>query len=390
MRLKILARARAHTRGGFTIIEMLISMVIVLSVLGMSTRLFTQIEQTLSEQSGRVEAQQNGVMSLSGLDRDLRMAGVGVVGIQPILVQADARAITFNGDLISGVLGDPGSVYVDVDADSSSVLVYRHTDEKALPLSTVQYPDSTYTQPGGAPSNAETISYWFSRDSTSTAADEYIFFKRVNADPPSVVAKGIRISATDTVFQYFKKDTLGASIAIPSANLPLIHTAIVHGSAADTGKSLQTDSIRSVRVRFTTVYRDRKGVENTRRVDMTINIMNAGLVNTTTCGDIPIGVTPTGVKLTDGSGNPYIHVTWARSGDEGAGERDVERYTIYRRLLATPAFSDPVASIPAGAATYSYDDWDVLSGQSWVYGVSAQDCTPSSSAIGATGTIIIP
>jgi hypothetical protein len=243
---------------------------------------------------------------------------------------------------------------------------------------------------GGVPSNAETISYWFSHDSTSSAADEYIFFTRVNADPPRVVARGIRILSTDTVFQYFKKDTLGASIAITPATLPLIHTAVVHGSAADTGKSLKTDSIRSVRVRFTSVYRDRKGVENTRRVDMTINLMNAGLVNRITCGDVPLGVTPAAANQTDGSGNPFVHITWARSGDEVAGEVDVERYTIYRRLASVTAFSEPIASVPAGSATYTYDDSDVQSGQQWIYGVSAQDCTPSSSAIGATATIIIP
>src|SRR3954470_16679450 len=110
--MRLTSQRPLRGRHGFTLIEMLISMVIVLSVLGMSTRLFQRTQQTLSEQSGRVEAQQNAVFSLSTLDRELRMAGVGVVDAQPLLVQAAARALTFNADLISRIPGDPGAVYV--------------------------------------------------------------------------------------------------------------------------------------------------------------------------------------------------------------------------------------------------------------------------------------
>jgi prepilin-type N-terminal cleavage/methylation domain-containing protein len=382
---------RSRPRAGFTMIEMMVSMVLVLSVLAMSARLFRNQSTTLTAQSGRVEAQQSALFSLSTLDRDLRMAGVGVVDAQPLVVQADPLAITFNADLISRLTGDPGAVYIDVDADSSSVLVWRKSDQAMLPRSTKYYPDTTYTKSAGVPSGAETISFWFSKDSSVTAANEYVFWRRVNSDPSRVVAKGIRINAADTVFQYFKKDSLGALTAIPPAKLPLFHTAPIHGAPLDSANSALTDSIRTVRVRFSAVYRDPKGVENVRRIDMWIHLMNAGLNRRTTCGDPPIGVTPSAAYSTDPvTGTPRVTIQWTSALDETTGEKDVERYAIYRRLSANADFNEPIASVPAGSSTYTFVDNDVKVGESWVYGVASNDCTPKSSPISATSTIIIP
>ena len=372
--------------------ETIISMTLVMAVMAMSTRLLISQTRMLSQQSGRLEAQQNAQFSLATLDREMRVAGIGVVDKQPILVQAAAQAFTFNTDLVSRVAGDPGSVYIDLDADSSSTLVFRLTDKLNLPLSTMKYPDTTYLgRPAVVPSAAETIAFWVSKDSTSPATNEYLLFRRVNADPPRVVARGIRINANDTIFQYFKRDTAGVSTAIAPGSLPLFHSAAIHGASNDTGKSALTDSIKTVRVRMTAMYRDRNGVQIIRRIDMTIQLMNAGLIRRNDCGEPPIGVSPAAAAGTDAvTGNPLINVTWTRSTDEATGEKDVERYTIFRRTAAATVFTEPIASIPAGSATYTFKDRDVVSGDQWVYGVAAQDCTPNSSSIGATTTIIVP
>ena len=384
-------RQLSNRRRGFSLIETVISMTLILAIMAMSTRLLISQTRMLSQQAGRLEAQQNAQFSLATLDREMRVAGIGVVDKQPILVQADARAITFNTDLVSRVSGDPGSVYIDLDADSSSSLVFRNTDKTYLPLSQVSYPDSTYVQAGGVPSSAETISFWVSHDSTSPAANEFLLFRRVNSDPPRVVAHGIRINPTDTIFQYFKRDSAGVSTPISPALLPLYHTAPIHGAANDTARSALTDSIKTVRVRMTAMYKDRNGVQIIRRIDITIQLMNAGLIRRNDCGEPPIGVAPTAALATDAvTGNPMITVSWARSTDEVAGEKDVERYTIFRRVGPATVFTDPIASIPAGSPTYAFTDRNVVSGDKWTYGVAAQDCTPNSSAIGATTTIIVP
>ena len=101
------------------------------------------------------------------IERELRMAGVGVVDQQPLLVMANEIGVTFNADLVALDTGDIGSVYINPDADSAAVDVLRSTATITLPGTSKTYPDTTYMASAGVPSNAETISYWLSHDSTS-------------------------------------------------------------------------------------------------------------------------------------------------------------------------------------------------------------------------------
>ncbi len=381
-------------RRGFTLVETLLSMTLMLALIGMSTQLFRKQSNAVATQTGRLDAQSNSRYALSSLDRELRMAGAGVVDMQPMLVQAGALAITFNADLVALDTGDLSAVYINPDADSSAVGVLRNTSKITLPGTSTQYPDSTYMQAAGVPSNAETVSYWLSRDSTSSRSNEYILFRRVNARPARVVARGILYGgASDTIFKYFKGDTLGNLTPISPALLPLIHSAAVHGSQADVGTKALIDSVRQVTVQFTSVYHDaRTNADTYRRMQLTIHLMNSGPIHPTTCGNSPLGVTPT-ATVTAGDGvttQSYVTISWTRSLDEGAGERDVERYALYRRLSGVATFDQPFASIPAGSSAYTFDDTDVLTGQTWVYGVTAQDCTPASSPIGQTANAVIP
>lgn len=376
--------------------EMILSMTLMMILIGLSTQLFRRQSNMVATQTGRLDAQSNSRYALSMLDRELRMAGAGVVDAQPLLVQAGALAITFNGDLVALDTGDLTAVYINPDADSAGVDVLRNSAKITLPGTSNLYPDSTYMQSAGVPSNAETVSYWLSRDSTSSNSLSYILFRRVNARPVRVVARGILYKgASDTIFQYFKGDTLGNLTPISPAALPLIHTAPIHGSQADTAKSALTDSIRQVRVQFTSMYHDpRTNTDTYRRQQLTIHLMNAGLIHHTTCGNAPIEVAPT-ATVTAANGvtvlQPFVTISWAKSVDDGAGEKDVERYALYKRLSSVPTFDMPFASIPsAGSTTYSFVDSDVQSGDTWVYGVTAQDCTPSSSIMGSTLPVVIP
>jgi hypothetical protein len=243
------------------------------------------------------------------------------------------------------------------------------------------------------PSLAETVTYWLSRDSTSTNTQDYVLFRRVNARPAKVVAKAIRVGPFDTVFQYFKGDTSGNLTALSPAQLPAFHDAKMHGAQNDTGKFALIDSIRTVRVRMTAMYKDPRVGDVPRRIEMTIRLMNSGLVHRTTCGDPPIGVTPT-ATVTAGNGGTvpqtFVTISWTKSSDETSGEKDVERYALYRRLASVSFFDEPFASVPAGSSTYNVADSDVHTGEQWIYGVAAQDCTPSSSSIGVSATVTIP
>jgi hypothetical protein len=371
---------------------MIVAMTLLTLLLAITVATFRKSSVLLAGQGGRFEALQDGRFAITSLDRDLRVAGVGVVDEQPLLVEASNTAIVFNADIISRVVGDVGAVYVDTSADSTMTTVWRSADKLLLPgLTSVYYPDSTYVQSGGVRSGAETIAYYLARDTTSSLSNAYVLYRRVNATTPEVMARSIQYNTGDTVFRYFKADTTGTVTPVPMSYLPLYHKATIHGSPADTGRYAMVDSIMSVTATLKSFYLDpRTNHVVVRPITTQIRIMNAMLIQRTTCGDPPIGVTPTFTTSAAGDPVPFVVLAWSASTDDGGGEKDVQTYAIYRRASTASSFDQPFASVPAGSANYTFTDNNVASGDSWVYGVSAQDCTPSSSPIGTTSTVVVP
>lgn len=382
-------RIRIRARSGFTLTEIMVAMTLMLFVLGVATNSFRKQSALISAQSGRLEAQQTAQFTLSELDRELRLAGIGVADMQPVIVQADSMAVTFNADLVSRLIGDASAVYIDPDADQQYSSVFLSTNKIALPHSSFFYPDSTHIRTAGAPSGAETISYWLSKDSSSSANNEHVLFRRVNHGPPRVVAKGIVKNPGDTVFQYFR-DSAGVVVPIPKSFLPRFHNASTHGVKSDTGKLAWVDSIRTIRVRMSVVFNDRKGPVY-RRLDHTIRLMNAGLVRRSICGEPPLGTTPAATAGLDTLGFPYVTIMWNKALDETEGEKDIEKYALYRRLAsASVTTAEPFAAVPAGLESYVFTDTDVRSGEQWIYGVAAQDCTPAISSVTSASVVTIP
>jgi hypothetical protein len=306
-----------------------------------------------------------------------------------MIIQAAPNAMTFNVDLVSRLQSDVAAAYYDPDEDPAAVVSLPKSSKVTLPLSGFQYPDSNYFQAAGEPSAAETISFWVEPDPDPLAKGSNILYRRVNNMPPTVVAKSIALPTGEPVFRYFKADTLGQLVEIPQAMLPIYHTAAIHNSKADTLTSALTDSIRVVRIRLSGIYTDRAGKKIVRPIETGIRIMNSGLLHFATCGDPPIfasAITATPSAL------PSLRVVvgWNSSVDQAAGEKDVEQYSIYRRKDTDAAFSEPLASVPSGGATYSFTDTQVASGDRWVYGVAARDCGGQSSALLSSPLVIVP
>ena len=111
-------------------------------------------------------------------------------------------------------------------------------------------------------------------------------------------------------------------------------------------------------------------------------------------GSPPIAPTNLAAAVTPADGitvpQTFVTVTWTKSVDDGAGEKDVERYAIYRRLTSQANFDQPMASVVGGHATYSFIDTDLQSGQQWIYGVTALDCSPANSAMVSAPAVTIP
>lgn len=377
-------------RRGFTVLEMMISMVLLLAVFATATTFFRTQMRGITAQSGRFDAQQNAQYAVSAIDRDLRIAGVGVVAKQPLLVQASPTAITFNGDLVTRLRADPGAIYFDPDADPRTVMALAPAQAIGLPNSGRLYPDSAYPQGPGVPGTAETVSFWLADDSSTTRLDDYVMMRRANDAPARVVARSIVIPANEPVFRYFTTDSLGRNREVAAGALPMYHLAAIHGSPADTGSSRRTDSVRVVRVRVTGVYTSPDGSESRRTVETSIRIMNAGLINRSTCGEDPLFGAALAATVQVINNSPQVRLTWAQALDEASGERDVERYVLFRRPGGALGFGEPFASIAAGLPSYQFVDTDVLPGDTWVYGVAAQDCTPASSAVSLSPAIVIP
>ena len=342
-----------------------------------------------------MDAMQNAQFAGSQIERELREAGAGVADFQPMLVQIDSEAMTFNANMVSVDSGDVRAVYQFSDADTNGTRAMLKTERRTLPNSTVGYPDTTYTIAAGVQSGAETISYYLRPDSTTTRTNDYLLFRRLNALPPSLIARGIVKDARDTIpfFTYYKTNTQNRLVPIARAQLPLYH-GIIHGAANDTGKFALPDSIRAVRLHFLTASTNpRTSIDALRTVETLVRLMNAGLLTRKSCGQPPFPTpVPTVISSSAGASPKSVQITWGKSSDDGGNEKDIERYAIFRKLSGATSFGDPISSIPSAlASTYTYTDIGLIAGQTYVYGIAAQDCTPLlSSVTSSLAVTVIP
>jgi hypothetical protein len=105
------------------------------------------------------------------------------------------------------------------------------------------------------------------------------------------------------------------------------------------------------------------------------------------CGDKPIAVPNAIAVRTPNNGTPTkVTIFWNKSLDQDAGEKDVERYMVFKKLAVSADWGNPIADLAASQDVYSLDD-TTLPGGDWVYAVVAQDCSPSNSAATSTGTV---
>lgn len=377
-------------------VELLVSTTLLLVIVALTIPFFRSQARSLERNAGRLDAQQNARFGVRTIDRELRVAGIGVVDAQPIIVHADSRVLVFNADLATGTPGDVGAVYFNPDLPATELTSLTAGRRTRIPTTGFWYPDTTYRgTSGGATSGAETIMFWVAPDSARPGGNEFVLWRRVNDAPPAMLAAGLRLEPGDAVFRYTKVDSLGRPVAIPPSALPYSHVAPVHGvvtgSRPDTGLSARSDSIRAVAVRLVGLFRDPRGNPVLDTVETSIRIVNAGLNRVASCGEAPLfGSTPAARVVAVPSGGTGAEISWSPATDEASGEKDVERYAVYRRREGEAAFVDePIVIIPADGrlSSYSHIDVDVSPGDRWQYAVDAQDCSPSASILAMTAVI---
>jgi len=355
-----------------------------LTILGAAALSFF-IKQTraVTMTAGRLDAQQNVSFALDELNHDLRVAGVGLGLRQPMVIEAHPYAVTFNADLVTR---DTASVtaasYYDPNVPDSLALALTPAHQLPYPYSGVMYPDSTYLQASGLLSNAETISYWVTLDSTTPRPDDYLLLRRVNSAAPTVVARGLVFPTGGPAFRYFIPGVaINSRVEITAPTLPL------YFKEGSVGPDTMLAKLSEVRVQLEAVYKDPLGSDIYRSVNESIPLLNAGLLHAAACGlppQAPASLTPTAWPTGDS-----IDVTWPASSDETGGQHDVKSYSVYRRIGSSGTWNTPIYTVPsAGTATYDFEDKTVPLGQSYQYAVVARDCTPALSALmAAPGTV---
>ncbi len=350
-------RSLLSARRGVTLIELMIALFLFVMVFGLAVPFFRFQARSVSTSSGRQDALQNARFAQNAIDRDLRIAGIGIVAEQPLIVQADRMAITFNADLATTDSSDASSIYYDPTLDSLSVTSMTTAAKQQLAYSAWNYPDSNYYA-NSIPSRAETVQYWASLDSSSGRSDQYVIWRRVNTQTPRLVAKDIIIPAGQFLFSYYRVDSAGNLDSVPSAQYPLLHSAPIHGSTVDTGKSAWTDSLRVVRIHAWGLFKDPSKGDIIRKVESSTKLINAGMVRATMCGDAPLPVTGLTATALPVGGPPYnkVRLQWNASVDQDNGEKDVERYMVFKKLQTDSDWGEPVADVAASGATFTLDD----------------------------------
>jgi type II secretory pathway pseudopilin PulG len=376
-----------------TLLEMMIALVVFSFALAGTLAFLRAQGRSFTLGSQRVAMLQNARFAVHELEKDLRTAGAGAPDIQPNLVYLDTSVIAFNADFATNTPGDVFAVYYTPDAPDSSTVAMTKPMRTAIPLSAVGYPDTSYFT-GLLNSPAETIVFFFVPDSATPRADDYVLYRRVNALSPEVVSRNLLHAPGVPFFQFFQQAVPvgggATSIApVPNASLPLWHSVPIHLTLADTGLAARIDSVRGAQVTFAVTNGLSGAAERRRVVSRYIRFRNVGLAAKKTCGDEPILGTPLTAVWDAAAGG--VSLSWNPAVDELAGEKDVERYVIWRRLATEAEWGDPYVSLPpTGTAPYLYTDQVYTAGARYVYALAAQDCTPSNSALAISGPVDVP
>ena len=376
--------AVGRSRVAFTLAEIMIALTL-LTILGAAALSFF-IKQTraVTVTAGRLDAQQNVSFALDDIDHDLRVAGTGLGSGQPAVIEAHPYAITFNADLVTT---DTASVttagYYDPSYPESLTVALTPAHQITYPFSATSYPDSLYLQSTGVISNAETISYWLTPDSTTLRPDDFLLLRRVNSAPPTVVARGLVFPGGTPAFRYFIPGaTANSRVELTAPTLPL------YFKAGNLGPDTLLAKVSEVELQLQAVYRDPLGHDVYRSINEFIPVLNAGLLHVSACNSPPQA--PTVITTTAWPTGDSVDVTWPASPDETGGKHDVRSYSVYRQSggvgWGTPIYTTPASGTPS----YDFEDKAVPLGQTYQYGVVARDCTPALSAMTPSGTPVAP
>lgn len=387
-----------HRRdAGFTLVEMLITMVILVGVMGATVSFFRSQNQSFLDASRRLDALQNARFAISQVERELRTLGAGVSGQQPMLVYGGNDVIAFNTDYVENDSTTfRWAVYYNPNVNAFASDAWPQSSAATLPNTSFSYPPITYRQANGALSPAETHIFWLALDGTTARTDDYVLWERTNDQTAELVSRNILQMGSKPFFEYFLARRLASGadtlMLTPSGNLPLIRLTL-NGSmtGSDSANATRPDSIQAVRMNFRITNGLTGTSERLRDVSSVVALPNNGLPSASVCGRSPFPAGTLSVQPDTIPGSGRVKISWAASPDQEAGELDVWQYVIYRRVAGAPLWEDPVMNLgkTVGASTYVQILGGNIPGTTYEFGVSAQDCTPATSTM-VSSTVVAP
>ncbi len=378
---------------GFTLVELLVAMVVFVAVLGAAMSFLVAQQRTFRRGSDDMAVLQNMSFGADNLDGQIRTAGANAVDNQPPVVYASANTLAFNSDYVANDAADISAVYYDPDAPAAEVEALKLANQIAIPGSAPNfaYPSVDYQTTAATASPAELITLFFTPDLETARNDDFTLMRQVNNSPAEVLVRQVLPDSTNLpFFRYYILRPAAANLLpvltlVPAAQLPTAHDLAVHGDKADITR---IDSLRAVLVSYVITNGQTGTLERKQRISLNIPLPNMGMKQLKICGSDPILGTGLNANYQPLSGK--VRLTWVPAVDENAGEKDVVRYVIWRRKITDPTWTDPLTSVAAGQANYTYDDNQGLQAlTTYEYRLAAQDCSPKLSAP-VTATAIVP
>ncbi|MCD6379991.1 prepilin-type N-terminal cleavage/methylation domain-containing protein [bacterium] len=394
---------------GFTLIEMMISLLVSALLVTLSYNVLTTQKKAADAQNQYINAQQNARITLGALEEELRQAGMNIDDFngQPVFIEAAPYQVIFNADISSGVSG-----------------VLGMTTDQDVPLHDgTQYTVGSFPGEnlGSLPrynNNAETIRYTLDRNDDGIVGNEdrytetqnpndYALYREENGEKCDIIGYGIRGRETypdgqfpQPLFKYYGDFNNNGVVTLwgdndgdgllSQAEIATISTVSqnVLNKIIDIEITVEAES-SVMEAGFAGPHSMTGSTRDYRSVVMTSKVRprNVGTssANLHACGDPPGA--PSGLTAVDtpSENGKSITLNFNGASDELTGEKDITKYTVYRKRDGDISWMCIGSVVTAGTATYSMED-DANTpgggpeiGDKYYYYVTAWDCRPQES-----------
>ena len=274
---------RRRRRAGTSLVELLVTTMIFGVVMTSAFSFLLVQTRSYRTMATRTDQVQNARFGHDILRQELRAAGTNVVDAQPLIVYADDSVFAFNADLLTNLVDSglfTGAIYVDPYASDAEASAATTSSPFVIPNSSFAYPLADYSSVLGTVGEAETVTFYFTADTTTSESDDFLLMRKVNAEPSEIVASGLTRAGSAPFFRFWydpaRYDPAADGLElIPGSWLPLAKTVATRGAAPDTGTSTTTriDQIRAVEVVYEAA---RKAGGDREEIRYTIAVPNVG------------------------------------------------------------------------------------------------------------------